>query len=105
MFAEANSAEVKGELTIVLDVEDVKKEGKMPDTTEDTEQETVKDDSQRYQVSNNNVVAVTYGDRTAKTPYKTFLLNYNSYAVRVVYMGVVYTIEAGGYVMIPRSAN
>ncbi len=105
MFAEANSAEVKGELTIVLDVEDVKKEGKMPDTTEDTEQETVKDDSQRYQVSNNNVVAVTYGDRTSKTPYKTFLLNYNSYAVRVVYMGVVYTIEAGGYVMIPRSAN
>lgn len=103
MFATANSDDVKGELTIVVDIDDVKKEAALPetdssDTTEDEEIDT------RYWVTNNNVVAVTYGD-DKDHPYKTFLLNYNSYAVRVTYMGCVYTVEAGGYVMIPRTTN
>lgn len=58
--------------------------------------------------NNNRVVAVTYGDRYVKEgdvhytkeAYKTFLLNYNSYSVRVVYEGITYTIPSGGYVVI-----
>ena len=58
--------------------------------------------------NNNRVVAVTYGDRYlaedglnyTKVEYKTFLLNYNSYSVRVVYEGITYTIPSGGYVVI-----
>ena len=54
--------------------------------------------------NNNRVVAVTYGDRNTetfeKTPYKTIILNYNSYAVRVTYNGTLYTVPSGGYVVI-----
>lgn len=108
LFTRANSDEVIGtgdnritSLSLVLD--DVKKEGKLPEEIPDNTDTDSSDEDARYHVTNNNVVAVTYGDRTTKTPYKTFLLNYNSYAVRVTYLGVVYTVEAGGYVMIPRA--
>ena len=108
LFTRANSDEVIGtgdnritSLSLVLD--DVKKEGKLPEETPDNTDTDASDEDARYHVTNNNVVAVTYGDRTTKTPYKTFLLNYNNYAVRVTYLGVVYTVEAGGYVMIPRA--
>ena len=60
-------------------------------------------------IEKNSVVAVTYGDKwvddagvTHKSEYKTFLLNYNSYAVRLTYNGNLYTIPAGGYVAIYR---
>ncbi|MBR2926358.1 MAG: hypothetical protein IKC31_02130 [Clostridia bacterium] len=53
---------------------------------------------------NNRVVVVTYGDRNPetneKTFAKTFLLNYNSYTVRVTYNNVTYTIPSNGYVVI-----
>ena len=48
-----------------------------------------------------NIVAVTYGiDNT--NPYKTIILNYNNYAVRVVYDGMEYTIPAYEFVVIQR---
>lgn len=103
MFTDANSDAVKGELTIVLNLEDVKKEGALAKSENTGTTETGKADD-RYWVANNNVVAVTYGD-DKDHPYKTFLLNYNSFAVRVTYMGCVYTVEAGGYVVIPRTTN
>ena len=60
-------------------------------------------------IEKNSVVAVTYGDKwvddagvTHKSEYKTFLLNYNSYAVRLTYNGNLYTIPAGGYIAIYR---
>ena len=60
-----------------------------------------------YTVDKNSVVAVTYGDRVKAegqgyrtTAYKTFLLNYNSYAIRIVYEDVLYTIPANGYVAV-----
>ena len=51
---------------------------------------------------NNKIVLVTYGTRenSVKTPYKSFILNYNIYAVTVSLNGVVYTIPSGGCVMI-----
>ena len=55
-------------------------------------------------VNNNHIVVVTYGDRNTetfeKTPYKSIILNYNSYAVRVTYNGTLYTVPSGGYVVI-----
>ncbi len=66
-----------------------------------TEEEITED---RYVVDNGRIVLVTYGDRNAethqKTPYKSFILNYNTYAVRVTYEGVTYTIASGAYVVI-----
>lgn len=60
-----------------------------------------------YTVDKNSVVAVTYGDREQNKlgiyeteSFKTFLLNYNAYAVRLVYNGVLYTIPASGYVAV-----
>ena len=55
-------------------------------------------------VNNNHIVVVTYGDRNSetfeKTPFKSIILNYNSYAVRVTYNGTLYTVPSGGYVVI-----
>ena len=93
---------------VSFDVDSVKKEyayvAPNKGTTGDSaEAET---DSARYQVNNNNVVSVTYGDivEGEKVVKKIFILNYNSYAVRVTYNNIVYTVAAGGYVIVP-SAN
>ena len=71
-----------------------------PTAAEEEEEEVVEVEP----TNNNRVVAVTYGDRNAdtfeKTPYKTVILNYNSYAVRVTYNGTLYTVPSGGYVVI-----
>lgn len=58
----------------------------------------VKNETNKYAVDN-NVVAVTYGESAADL-YKTLLLNFNDYTIQTVYNGVVYTIEAYGYVVI-----
>ena len=58
----------------------------------------------RYSVTNNNVVSVTYGDideNGQKIAKKTFILNYNNYDVTVTYNKVVYTVAAGGYIIVP----
>ena len=72
--------------------------------SDDNQQEdNVKETDTRYVVDNNRIVAVTYGDRNAtgeKTAYKTFILNYNTYAVRVTYNNITYTIPSGGYVVV-----
>lgn len=88
---------------ISMDIDDVKADGQYtPIVTPDgTQGDTATNADSKYWESGNNVVAVTYGD-SKDAPYKTFLLNYNSYAVRVTYLGKVYTVAAGGYVMIPR---
>ena len=68
--------------------------------SEDSEE---KEDESGF-VNNNLIVAVTYGDRDSntfeKTPCKTVILNYNSYAVRVTYNNTLYTVPSGGYVVI-----
>ena len=73
------------------------------DTTGDENQDSVEEDDP-YLSTDNQVVLVTYGDRDTvtheKTSYKSFILNYNNYAVRVTYNNVCYTIPSGGYVVI-----
>ncbi len=74
------------------------------DSTEDEDEETDESGEDHYLVDNNRIVVVTYGDRDfethKKTPYKSFILNYNTYAVRVTYEGVTYTIASGAYVVV-----
>lgn len=102
LVASAN-AEV-GELSVNMDLPNIKKDGKYEPVIkqEETTDSNVTSNASRYWITNNNVVAVTYGD-SKDSPYKTFLLNYNSFAVRVTYLGKVYTVEAGGYIMITRN--
>ena len=74
-----------------------------PVTQDDQTKVETEVESSRYHVNNNNVVAVTYGDIVdgVKQAQKTFILNYNNYAICVTYNGFVYTVEAGGYVIVP----
>ena len=68
------------------------------------EEDDSEDESGFGAVNNNQIAVVTYGDRDpdtfAKTPYKSIILNYNSYAVRVTYKGTLYTVPSGGFVVI-----
>ena len=79
---------------------------------ESSEEETEEESEESVANNNNRIVVVTYGDRNAdtfeKTAYKSIILNYNSYAVRVVYENplvegdepTLYTIPSGGYIVI-----
>ena len=102
-----NTANPDAPLTVDLTMDSIKEEGTYvpePDDTGDdnTEEEEVISD---YYITDNSVVSVTYGtidDATGqKTAYKTFILNYNNFAVRVTYNGVVYTVPGNGYVVVP----
>ena len=60
-------------------------------------------ETSRYLSDDGRIVSVTYGDKNADgsySAYKTFILNYNNFAVSVEYAGVTYTIPAYGYVIV-----
>ena len=59
------------------------------------EEEEVVEEDTKYNTE--NVVAVTYGNEDG-SPYKTIILNYNNYAIRIEYEDRVYTIPAYGFV-------
>ncbi len=65
----------------------------------DDEDETVEETVSRY--ATENMVAVTYGNADGSA-YKTIILNYNNYTVRVVYDGIEYSIPAYEFVIIER---
>jgi hypothetical protein len=68
--------------------------------TEDKEDE---DQYSKYDTAKGKLVAVTYGDQNAEgdyVAYKTFLLNYNNFSVRVEYNDVEYTIAPYGFVVV-----
>ena len=79
------------------------------ESSQDSEDE---EDVTAGSTNNNRIVVVTYGDRDAdtfeKTAYKSIILNYNSYDVRVTYENplvegdepTLYTIPSGGYIVI-----
>lgn len=70
--------------------------------SDDATEDNTEDDT--YVVDNKRIVLVVYGDRNDATHEKTasvgFILNYNTFAVRVTYGNTVYTIPSGGYVVI-----
>ena len=75
----------------------------LDDMAQKTEQtiEEEDDDFSKYSSDEGKLVAVTYGDKNADgtySEYKTFLLNYNDFSVRVTYNGVEYTIPSYGYI-------
>ena len=74
----------------------------LPDSGEETEEEI--DDTTKYTNDNGNIVLVTYGGKNGvdNDPYKSFILNFNYFAVVVELGGEVYTIPANGYVVIYR---
>lgn len=67
-------------------------------------QDDVELENTKYTSSDGQIVAVTYGGKNGKdeSAYKTFVLNYNYFAVTVKYNGVLYTIPANGYIVIYR---
>lgn len=74
------------------------------DDADDDVVDNTDEEDDRFISDNNQIVIVTYGDRDDKThekvAYKSFILNYNGYAVVVEYEGVMYTIPRGGYVVV-----
>lgn len=67
-----------------------------------TEEEEIEDPS-KYLSADGRIVSVTYGSKKSDGSYenyKTFLLNYNNFAVSVRYDDVTYTIPAYGYVVV-----
>ena len=56
----------------------------------------------KYTCDDGSIVVVTYGgkDGDDNAPYRTFILNYNIFAVTVKYNGVEYTLEPYGYQII-----
>ena len=102
-YADALAAIVAESLFTVADVEEA---GKLNDEILDGDdgEDGTQNVHDRYYVDNNQIVIVTYGDRDdtthEKTAYKSFILNYNNFAVVVDYEGVKYTIPSGGYVVL-----
>ena len=106
----------EGYETVVLDLKTVcvdelftadgiRKEAAIVDGEEDDEEnDEEKEEVDKYLVDNNQIVVVTYGDRDdktfEKTAYKSFILNYNNFAVKVTYKDKSYTIPSGGYVVL-----
>ena len=93
---------------LMEEIDALKEESKYVPKVKVDSDETLEDDEtvelNRYSVTNNKVVAVTYGDideNGQKVAKKTFILNYNNYAVSVTYNKVVYTVAAGGYIIVP----
>ena len=81
-------------------------DGKQDDSDDGAKNDQTYD---KYHVDNNQIAVVTYGTRDdkthAKVAYKSFILNYNNFAVTVEYEltegnFVTYTIPSGGYVVI-----
>lgn len=61
------------------------------------EEEEIVEEESKY--TTENVIAVTYGNDDG-TAYKTIILNYNNYAIKIEYNDIVYTIPAYGFVEI-----
>lgn len=81
------------------------------ETPETSEEENIKNIEEveeynytKYTDDTGSIVAVTYGGKNGNDneAYKTFILNYNSFSVEVVFEGTTYTIPAFSLVVIYR---
>lgn len=64
--------------------------------SDDDENEDVENETSKYDTE--NVVCVVYGNEDGSA-YKTIILNYNNYAIKVEYDGVLYTVPAHYFVI------
>ncbi len=65
---------------------------------ENDEEEDVEDDDAASKYETENVVCVVYGNDDGSA-YKTIILNYNNYAIKVEYNGIVYNIPKHYFVI------
>ena len=90
--------------TALFTAEELRADAIVEDGTAGDDEEGDADEVNKYHVDNNQIIVVTYGDRDTetfeKTAYKSFILNYNNFAVRVTYNNKSYTIPSGGYVVL-----
>lgn len=73
---------------------------------EEEQEETVEETSNinsRYLVDDGTIVAVTYGE--VGKDYRTFILNYNYFAISVEYNGKTYEIDRYGYAVVDDAKN
>lgn len=92
-------AEAEGVLATITDYRDrlvAASEGMLKIEVEEEEEEIVEEGMlEKYRVDDGSIVSVVYGDG-----YKTFLLNYNYFAVTVEYEGETYELDAYGYAVL-----
>lgn len=86
--------------TITLD--DQNTGSSTPDNEPDDDDTVIEDTTTKYTNDNGNIVLVTYGGKNGvdNDPFKSFILNFNYFAVVVELEGKLYTIPANGYVVI-----
>ena len=72
------------------------------------DEDLVSDEDSFYRIDNRKIVLVSYGETNGQgkdTVTKSFILNYNTFAVRVEYDGIGYTIPSGDYIVINSVKN
>ena len=93
---------------MIFDADDIK--GMVPETEteEEVTEENATEDDSFYRVDNKKIVLVSYGKTNGKgkdTLTKSFILNYNTFMVRVEYNGIGYSIPSGSYVEISHAKD
>jgi len=104
-YAEAFKEEFS---SMLFDAEDIKDMIASDETDESVTEETESSEDSFYHVDNNKIVLVTYGETNGKgkdTVTKSFILNYNTFAVRVEYNGIGYMVPSGDYIEIGAPAK
>ncbi len=98
----ANQGFIDAETYALVTSSTTKAQQLLNDTVNGVTEETVEEEDDKYACDSNTVVAVTYGGKDGDdgAAYRTFILNYNSFAITVTYEGVEYTIPAYGYKVI-----
>lgn len=99
--AKALVASTANDETFAADVDEAIEKNKPVVEEEKPDEIIVVDENKKY--STKNIVAVTYGtynDKGEAVAYKTILLNYNNYSVRITYNGMEYTIAAYEYAVV-----
>ena len=88
---------------LIFDADDVKDMIKVETDEENSSEDAESNLGSSFVVNNDKIVLVVYGETDGKgndTASKAFILNYNSFAVRVDYNGITYTVPSGDYVVI-----
>ena len=93
---------------MIFDADDIKEMVPEAETEEEVTEENATEDDSFYRVDNKKIVLVSYGKTNGKgkdTLTKSFILNYNTFMVRVEYNGIGYSIPSGSYVEISHANN
>ena len=93
---------------MLFDVDLLEKEFASDESEDVEDEDLVSDEDSFYRIDNRKIVLVSYGETNGQgkdTVTKSFILNYNTFAVRVEYDGIGYTIPSGDYIVINSVKN